>query len=497
MKIAVWWNQQSFLQKFFILFLILSGIMWVLVPASYTVSLPVDPPETLMWGSAFNWGNAKHPPMSGYMLFYFCKLFGFHHFAIFLLGEICLFAGLIYVYKLARCFFDRDKSVIAALLILFYAFYTAYIPKFNANIPHVLFLPMMYYYFYRGCFANKWHHWILFAVSAACAFLSKYSVGVAGLILLLFVFINKDARKVLCSVKPYVSAIVFLVLLSPHILHLIDSRFLIFGYINHGEKAKYGYIAQLFMQSGAIVLPVLCMSAGCLFMHIAGNFRIPHLKLTVVDKKAMVYSGSIIWGQAAFLMIMGIAGHRLDTEWTFPLYFTAGIFIMSFYPGEVNVKSKRWFAMLCAAFMVILLTGSYIYHNCKTKAGYHIDMAKVRCIAECFYREQTGKDIPFITGTLWDSSMLQNAFKYSVNSAPGFDPILLGLHWDTLDRKGALVIASNTKKEEQQLEKIANVKWQWQRYEIEYSARWGKVKKYKFNLAVIPPGALKKQKSGE
>ena len=71
MRIAVWWNQQSFLQKFFVLFLLLSGIMWVLVPASYAVSLPVDPPETLMWGNSFNWGNAKHPPMSGYMLFYF------------------------------------------------------------------------------------------------------------------------------------------------------------------------------------------------------------------------------------------------------------------------------------------------------------------------------------------------------------------------------------------------------------------------------------------
>lgn len=492
MKIAVWWQNQTFLQKFFILFLIFSGLMWVLVPVSYAVSLPYDPPETLLWGSTFNWGNAKHPPMSGYMLFYFCKLFGFKHFAIFLLGQLCLACGLIYVYKLARCFFDRDKSVISALLLSFCYFYTFLIQKFNANIPHVLFLPMMYYYFYRGCSANKWHHWILFAFSAACACLSKYSAGAAGLTLAVFIFVNKDARKVLLTFKPYAAALVFAGLMLPHILHLTNTGFLTFDYLDNGEKAKYGYWMQLVLQFGAIVVPLLGMIAVCIVIYICGNLKMPCLKSAVADRRAMEYSGYIMWGQAAFLMLMGIAGHRLDTEWTFPLYFTAGIFIMSFYPAEIKDKSKRCFVVMCTVVTVILFSSSYIYHNRVTKKGYHVDIMKVRGIAEAFYRGQTGREIPFITGSLWEVSILQNALKYTAKAAPAFDPVLMGLHLDTFNRNGALVIAGDTKKVNKLIADYSDVKLQWHEYEIEYSARWGKTKKYKFRLAVIPPGFLKK-----
>lgn len=494
MKISTWWNEKSFMQKFFILFLICSGIIWVLVPTSYAISLPVDPPETLMWGSTFNLGNAKHPPMSGYMLFNFCKLFGFQNFAIFLLGEICMLGGFIYIYKLARCFFDRDKSVISALLITFYAFYTVYIPKFNANIPHVIFLPMMYYYFYRGCFANKWHHWLLFAGSAACACLSKYSVGVVGLILVIFVFTDKNARKVLLSVKPYVGGIFFIILMMPHILHLINTGFLTFDYLDHGEKAKYGYWKQLFLQLGAIILPILCMSIFCFIMRIYGNFKIINFKLKVTNSKAMWYSGSIIWGQALFLMLMGISGHRLDTEWTFPLYFTAGIFIMSFYPDEINKKNKRCFIVLCTAVTIILAIGSFVSHHCKTKSGYHIDMTIVRAIAECFYQKQTGKEIPFITGSLWASSMLQNSFKYTIKAAPSFDPILMGLHSDTIFRNGALVITTAPEAEAVNIRKMFNIELEWEKHEITYAARFGKQKTFQFYLAVIPHGVQMKTK---
>lgn len=494
MKIAMWWNKQTFLQKFFVLFLIFSGIFWVLVPASYFVSLPYDPPETLLWGSTFNWGNAKHPPMSGYMLYYFCKLFNFHHFAIFLLGQICMIIGYIYTYKLARCFFDRDKSVISSLLISFYIFYTILVPKFNANIPHVLFLPMMYYYFYRGCFANKWHHWLLFAASAACACLSKYSVGVVGLILAIYIFAEKDARKVLLTVKPYVAAVLFAALMTPHVLHLIKTDFLTFDYIRNGGNEKYGYLTRIFLQIGAVIVPILCKGAVCFVMHILGTRKKPEFKLKVADSKAMWYSGCIIWGQGLFLVFMGILGNKLDTKWTFPLYFTAGIFIMSFYNGDVNEKSKKCFAVLCAAFTIILLTSSFIFYHCKTKNGYHIDMANVRIFAERFYRERTGGEIPFITGSLWEVAMLQNDLKYTVKAAPSFDPILMGLHMDTMDSKGALIVASNPDHINSEIATVSDAKLQWVCYELEYSARFGKIKKHKFYMSVLPPRSLKKMK---
>ena len=309
--------------------------------------------------------------------------------------------------------------------------------------------------------------------------------------LVIFIFADKNARKVLLSVKPYVGGAIFAILMVPHILHLINTGFLTFNYLDHGEKAKFGYWGQVFMLLGSIVLPILCMSAFALVMHFYGNRKL-ELKLKVTNSKAMWYSGCIIGGQAAVLILMGILGHRLDTEWTFPLFFTAGIFIMSFHPGEINAKSKRCFAVLCTTFTVILAMSSFISHHCKTKSGYHINMNKVRCIAEDFYKTRTGNEIPFITGSLWQSSMLQNSFKYTVKSAPSFDPILMGLHSDIIAKNGALVIAGSPENEAVNIKKMFDIQLEWEAQQITYNAKFGKKKTFKFYLAVIPPGSQMK-----
>ena len=490
MKIISWWNKQSFLQKFFILFLIFSGVMWVVLPTAYYSTLPFDPPETLMWGSTFNWGNAKHPPLSGWMLFHFCKLFGFQNFSIFILSQICVTIGFIYIYKLSRCFFDRDKSVIATLLITFHIFYNYITPEFNANIPHLLFLPMMIYYFYRGCSANKWHHWLLAAAAAACACLSNYSAGVIGLTFIFFLFADKNARRVLLTVKPYAAALFFILLMLPHLLHLINTDFLVFNYIQNGKTVIYNFFAQILIMTGAIVIPFLLMTLPSLIMRFSGNPTLPSGKLKVANSEACRYSGCIMWGQAAFLLLMGICGHRLRTSWTFPLYLTAGIFIISFYSSEINSRSQRTFAWLCTIFALILMLFSTGYYTFKSKFRYHIDKEELRKIAENFYREKTGREVPFITGDIWHASSLQNAFRYTVKSAPDSDPILLGLHWDTISRYGALVITNGAKTSSKRLSKYLKGQLQWQKMEIKYAAPFGKVKTHTFYLAAVPSGAL-------
>ena len=490
MKIASWWNNQTFLQKFFVLFLLFSGVMWVLVPTVNYSTLSYDPPETLMWGSTFNWGNAKHPPLAGWMLFNFCRLFGFPNFSIFILSQICVTIGFIYIYKLSRCFFDRDISVISTLLITFHIFYNYATPGFNANIPHLLFLPMLIYYFYRGCSANKWHHWLLAAAAAACACLSKYSAGVVGLTLVLFLFADKNARRVLLTVKPYAAALFFFLLMLPHFLHLINTDFLVFNYIQNGKAPKYSYFVQILFIAGAIMLPFLSMTAASLIMRFSGNPKLPWGKLKVAAPEACRYSGFIMWGQAAFLLLMGICGHRLRSAWTFPLYLTAGIFIISFFSNEINSRSKRTFAWLCSVFAVILMLFSAGYHNFKSKFRYHIDKEELRKVAENFYREKTGREIPFITGDVWHASSLQNAFKYKMKAAPDSDPLLLRLHWDTIRRYGALVITDGAQTSSERLSKYVKGQLQWQKMQIKYAARFGKAKKHTFYLAAIPPGAL-------
>jgi hypothetical protein len=120
-------------------------------------------------------------------------------------------------------------------------------------------------------------------------------------------------------------------------------------------------------------------------------------------------------------------------------------------------------------------------------------MGKVRVIADRFHYEQTGKPVSFITGTLWELTNLLDAYKFTVKSAPSFDPVLMGLHLDLLNEKGGLAIAEKPEKIDAELEKYVDTKLRWHRYAVEYSSRFGKTKEFDFYLAIIPPGALKKR----
>jgi 4-amino-4-deoxy-L-arabinose transferase-like glycosyltransferase len=486
------WQKKSFLQKFFILFIICSGAAWVIIPALYCNSLHFDQAETLMWGSTFNWGSAKHPPMSGIMLYNFCKLFGFPNYAIFLLSQICVTLGFVYIYKLARCFFDRDHSVMATLLITFYFFYNYETPKFNANIPHLLFIPMMCYYYFRGIKSNKWHHWILLAVCGAAAFLSKYSVGIVFVSFAIYLIADKNARRCLVSVKPYIAAIICCLLLSLHIRHLIDTDFLVFNYISHGKPAKYGYFMQLLVFLAAAAAPLLSMISACVLIHALGNKRFPSFKnFKIHNPAAFKYSACIIGGQLGCLLLMGICGHRLLTIWTFQLFLTAGILIMSFYPTEATNKVKRTFAVFVTVFGVLMVTFPLVYYSFKSKYRYHLDKTEFRMIAENFYREKTGKSIPCITGDIWHAAMLQNTFKYQIKAFPLTDPILMSLHKEKLASDGALIIAVSPQGYEKYVIAYFGVKPQWFEYKLDYSAKFGKKKTYKFYLAVLPPVNIK------
>lgn len=481
--------------KLFASFLIFSAVMWVLIPASYYESLHYDPAETLMWGSTFNLGNAKHPPMAGYMLYCFCSLFKFQSFSIFLLSQIVVTAGLIYIYKLARCFFDRPRSVMAALLITFYFLYNYETPKFNANVPHILFIPMMCYYFYKGTTENKLWQWLLLSISCACAVLTKYYAGVVLLAFLIYVFSDKDARKTLRTVNPYLAGIFFFLLMSPHLFHLWKTGFLSLSYVSSGKEKQYGYFVQIGAMLGSMLIPFLCMTAAAYVTsgidRKKWGWRFPVLK----NPAAAKYAGCIIGTQAALIMILAFANQRLETMWTYQMFFLAGILIMAFYPDHADQKTIRIFAILVFLFAFTVMAVDLVYSNTSSSFRRHIEKERFKLAAQNYYERETGsREIPFITGEVWHCAILQNVFGYRIKAAPDHDRILLGLHQEKLREKGALIITSERVESERYIREYFGQTPKWKLVEIPYKARFGREKIHRFYFGIVNPAGEKPQK---
>jgi hypothetical protein len=191
----------------------------------------------------------------------------------------------------------------------------------------------------------------------------------------------------------------------------------------------------------------------------------------------------------SLLICMGLAGHRLLTIWTYPLFLTAGIFIMAFNPLQLSERTRRTFVILCSAFALIMLLFPLIYYNSHSKYRYHLDKNEMRTAAENFYRQKTGRNIPFVIGDIWLASMLQNTLHYQVKACPISDPILTGLHLKKIEEHGAIVITHYPDKAEKTIQSFCNTDVEWREIKIDYCARLGKKKTFKFFLAAVPPAA--------
>lgn len=476
--------------KFLFCFLFFSSVMWILVPAFSRAVLHYDPAETLMWGSTFNLGTAKHPPMAGYMLYHFCSLFGFHDFSVYLLSQICVAIGFFFIFKLSRCFFDPGKSVMATLLITFYFFYNSETPKFNANIPHILFIPMMCYYFYVGIRENRLYQWALLGFSAACAFLSKYYAGVVLLSLFAYTVFDRDARKIFRSWKPYFAAVLFLIFISPHLYHLFSTGFLSFEYIADAKEKNYTYFIRILAMAGAMAAPLLCMScaAAATGMIAAKRFSLPFCGWKDRNRAAAGYSLFLIGGQAAVFLLMAVADQRVESMWTFQMFLPAGILIMSFYSPAADSRTMKVFAVLSVLFAVAVLGSDFTYSSVRTAYRRHLDKAELKKAAEDFYFEKTGgKEIPFITGEIWHASILQNVFGYRIKACPDKDPILLRIHRNTLEKGNVLAISPHPESDGMMIGKFFGIKPEWTVKEIPCKARFGKRKFHRIYLAILPP----------
>ena len=63
-------------------------IVWTLLPLFCNTCLPLDCIEAVSWGSEWEWGYDKHPPLSGWMAELFSERMG--DAGVYLLSQLCV-----------------------------------------------------------------------------------------------------------------------------------------------------------------------------------------------------------------------------------------------------------------------------------------------------------------------------------------------------------------------------------------------------------------------
>ena len=349
------------LQSLFYIFITTHLILWTLIPSLTNNNLPLDTIEHLAWGSNLDWGFNKHPPAVAFFLEVFYQIFGSQDWAYYLLSQIFVVIAFVVVFKFAdELFKNKALSLISVLLLEGIYFYNFTTPEFNVNVCQLPFWALCVYYSwklfdtkdinFKDCF------WL--GVFAAIGFLSKYLfIYLLIAIDLLFfyaIFIKKYKRF---DFKYLVSLEVFIILLIPHIIWLINNDFatIIYGLARTGlaNSSLLDHIIYPLIFLGkqvGILIPFFIM-----LFFLVKKFKV---KISLKDKKLLFLIFINLVPIVLMFLTSILTGSKIRTMWMTPFYLFFGVLIVYIFQAQINLKKLNSFIF---TFFILFIFSPFAY----------------------------------------------------------------------------------------------------------------------------------------
>lgn len=482
--------------RYLIVFIAVWLILLTVIPSVFYTVLPLDTLETIMWSHPFSMGNAKHPPLAAWLAGIFTVVFAHTDFAMYLLSQVMMVVGFVYMYRLGKEFFSTEKAVFSVILLSTIIFYTFDSAKFNVNLPHMALWPMMTFYCCRAVKYDRLADWLLFGAASGLSVLSKFFGFALLLALFLFIVTGRDTRKYFLRPGPYLAFVVFLLILAPYIVWLVRNDFPPFTYLaGRVTEEKLDPVVNFLNILGESLYP-LAMPLLLLWLTMDRPIKSllafrPKKDLRPSDPVAARLAVCVQFTPIVMLTLMAGTGMVIDSMWEYPVYFITGFFLMAFWKDTISSREfKKLFYVLMTLF-VLVQASDVGYWFTKTRIRGHFDARGFAAKADEFYREQTGRGVPVAFGSMWYAGSVMQYLPYHPYAGSAEDPYDEFRFREVLDNEGALGIflddedaaqlADTLKLDAAELKKNAHM------FTFFCKAPFGKLKERNIFLVAIPP----------
>lgn len=416
------------------------------------LSLSMDTQEAMVWGKYCLWGTTKHPPFSGWVAYGWYVLFGQSDKMMYVLSQIFVALGVVYIYKLARCFLDKTRAIVAAALqfcIIYYGYST---PEYNVNVVSVGLWPVCAYYFWLGYTQNRWRDWLLFGALVGLNLLNKYVSAMLLAALGIFVISDRNIIKLIKNIKIYGAILVAILFVAPHIWWLWQNDFEAFKYIaqrNHG-----GSITSFWRH---LIYPLKFLGAQILF---AAPALLTYMwfwrKECSANKQTELSSGvenvatsrfifcTALIPAVMFAVICLLSGNAAKSMWGFPCLFMWGIALVYFLPLKIDEKAAN--KLLNAVFVWVTLFAIAYGVQCfvTTSQRYRTEVRQVAASLERKWHERTDKPLEYVGADVWFGDIMalyaSHEIKPMIWMRPQNNPWFAQADFE---QKGALLIATD------------------------------------------------------
>jgi len=352
---------KKYINKLFYIFITTHLILWTVIPSLTNNNLPLDVIEALAWGSNLDWGFNKHPPGSAFFPEIIFQVLGSQDWAYYLLSQIFVVIAFIFVFKLAEELFkNKTLSLISVLLLEGIYFYNFTTPEFNVNVCQLPFWALCVYYswklFDKQDASVKDCFWL--GVFAAAGFLSKYLfIYLLLTIDLLFFYVIFIKKYQKFDFKHLISVEVFIILLVPHLIWLINNDYVTVTYglsrtgLQNSSLLDHILYPIIFLgKQVGILIPFFIMS---LFLIQKFKFRI-----SLKDKKLLFLIFINLVPVILMFLTSMITGSKIRTMWMTPFYLFFGVLIVYLFQAQINLKKLNGFM---SAFLILFIFSPFAY----------------------------------------------------------------------------------------------------------------------------------------
>jgi len=297
-------------------------VVWTLVPLLCNTCLPLDSIEAVMWGSQWQWGYDKHPPISAWMPELFTDLMG--DAGLYLLSQVCVVLAGIGIYRIGRLLKIAPKQALVAVLLLDTVYYYQFISvEFNVNIMQMPFWAWAWYFGLDAVQNRRLGSWLGLGLCVALGALTKY-IAVFLLVPLFAAWWTRgELRKALLSPGLYAAGAVCILLFLPHFLWMKDHDWITITYgLRRGgsEEAQWWHHLwnpmEFLLTQAAILGPLIVVA-------IMGKVR--------SFESAAGVPGTVALSLGAFIAIALLSlatGMEPVTMWAAPMPLAIGLWLV-------------------------------------------------------------------------------------------------------------------------------------------------------------------------
>ncbi len=474
--------------RFLGVIVLLQLVLWTLVPSVLYSILPLDSLEAIAWGSGFSLGNAKHPPLTGWIAGLTASATGHADWSFYLLSQLCVTGGMVCIYFMAREFVGREESALAALTPEFIFYYNVTTPEFNVNLPMLLLWPAAALCFVRSYKHDRIRDWILLGVMSGLCVLCKYYSALLFAAFGVFLLLSKERRRLFLSAGPWIAAASACLVLLPHAMWALTGGLAMMEeYVE--SRMAFPPDASWFQRH---VLGVLTILGNAVLVYVIplGAFWLsklerPHLPVDPTRREAMLFSVVMTGVPLVVLAAVGLSGNAVRAMWLVPLFFPLGLLLTALFSSEWTPKQMKRFSLGTAVFFALCLIGVAVAGAVHSTNRRNFPAKQFAAEASRLYEERTGRPLEIVTGDAWAAGMMRHYAPGHPQGCIGDNPCEVERLGSMLKRCGGMAVADHQKDLDLALKHFGSPDTPCMTLEIEYRALLGKKRTKKIYLAFL------------